>query len=225
MLIKQRAAGCRQPKTALIAIAHWRAALRPAQGTLQVTATNAEALRAEIVRHSPFSDGLQTRLHVLAIANLAQDHGKLVAFQQVSIRLKKTEFNQVVDGDALQLAGRGSWFVVTPEELEVSQARVHNRELMITATLPGSGDWGSQRDALAFEQAAIAEETALQALLVREKVEAARRAMLLYPQQLSWNWWDDVTVELRFWLPAGSFATSVVRELINTTGDYANIAE
>ena len=60
---------------------------------------------------------------------------------------------------------------------------------------------------------------------IREKVEAARRAMLLYPQQLSWNWWDDVTVELRFWLPAGSFATSVVRELINTTGDYANIAE
>ncbi len=102
---------------------------------------------------------------------------------------------------------------------------MHNRELIITATLPGSGDWGSQRDALAFEQAAIAEETALQALLVREKVEAARRAMLLYPQQLSWNWWDDVTVELRFWLPAGSFATSVVRELINTTGDYANIAE
>ncbi|AMX08505.1 tRNA pseudouridine synthase D [Enterobacter asburiae] len=49
--------------------------------------------------------------------------------------------------------------------------------------------------------------------------------MLLYPQQLSWNWWDDVTVELRFWLPAGSFATSVVRELINTSGDYANIAE
>ncbi len=102
---------------------------------------------------------------------------------------------------------------------------MHNRELMITAALPGSGDWGSQRDALAAEQAAIAEETLLQTLLVREKVEAARRAMLLYPQQLSWNWWDDVTVELRFWLPAGSFATSVVRELINTTGDYANIAE
>ncbi|VTN11269.1 tRNA pseudouridine synthase D [Raoultella terrigena] len=31
--------------------------------------------------------------------------------------------------------------------------------------------------------------------------------MLLYPQQMRWNWWDDVTVELRFWLPAGSFAT------------------
>ena len=145
--------------------------------------------------------------------------------QLVSERLKKPDFNQVVDGDALQLAGRGSWFVASEEERAELQARVDARELMITAALPGSGDWGTQRTALEFEQTVLAEEMALQSLLQREKVEAARRAMLLYPQQLSWNWWDDVTVELRFWLPAGSFATSVVRELINTTGDYANIAE
>ncbi|SUG31744.1 tRNA pseudouridine 13 synthase [Salmonella enterica subsp. arizonae] len=145
--------------------------------------------------------------------------------QIVSQRLKKPDFNQVVDGDALQLAGRGSWFVATSEELPELQRRVDEKELMITASLPGRGEWGTQRDALAFEQDAIAQETVLQSLLLREKVEASRRAMLLYPQQLSWNWWDDVTVELRFWLPAGSFATSVVRELINTIGDYAHIAE
>lgn len=95
---------------------------------------------------------------------------------------------------------------------------------MITASLPGSGEWGTQRAALAFEQDAIAQKRCCTAVAAR-KVEASRRAMLLYPQQLSWNWWDDVTVELRFWLPAGSFATSVVRELINTMGDYAHIAE
>ena len=145
--------------------------------------------------------------------------------QIVSDKLKKPDFNQVVDGDALQLAGRGSWFVATEDERDELQTRVDNRELMITAVLPGSGDWGTQRAALAFEENTLAQETLLQSLLVREKVEAARRAVLLYPQQLSWNWWDDVTVELRFWLPAGSFATSVVRELIKTTGDYANIAE
>ncbi|WOZ78343.1 tRNA pseudouridine(13) synthase TruD [Kosakonia sacchari] len=145
--------------------------------------------------------------------------------QIVSERLKKTDFNQVVDGDALQLAGRGSWFVATCEEQAELQTRVEAKALMITASLPGSGEWGTQRDALAFERQAVADMPDLQALLVREKVEAARRAMLLYPQKLSWNWWDDVTVELRFWLPAGSFATSVVRELINTSGDYANIAE
>ncbi|MFV2444507.1 tRNA pseudouridine(13) synthase TruD, partial [Escherichia coli] len=75
------------------------------------------------------------------------------------------------------------------------------------AALPGSGEWGPQREALAFEDAAVAAETELLALRVREKVEAARRAMLLYPQHFSGNWWDDVSVEIRVWLPAGSVAT------------------
>ncbi len=145
--------------------------------------------------------------------------------QIVHERLKKPDFNQVVDGDALQLAGRGSWFVATAEELAELQTRVDEKALMITAAMPGSGEWGTQRAALAFEQTAVADAPQLQQLLVREKVEAARRAMRLFPQQMSWSWWDDVTVELRFWLPAGSFATSVVREIINTSGEYANIAE
>ncbi len=81
---------------------------------------------------------------------------------------KKADVNQVVDGDALQLAGRGSWFVATTEELAELQRRVNDKVLMITAALPGSGEWGTQREALAFEQAAVAEETELQTLLVRE---------------------------------------------------------
>lgn len=145
--------------------------------------------------------------------------------QIVSQRLKKSDFNQVVDGDALQLAGRGSWFVATPDELPTLQQRVNDNELLITASLPGDGEWGTQNAALAFEQHAVAEEQVLLGLLTRERVEAARRAMLVQPQGLSWNWWDNATVELNFCLPAGSFATSVVRELMNTAGDYANIAE
>jgi tRNA pseudouridine13 synthase len=145
--------------------------------------------------------------------------------QIVSLRLKKPDFNQVVDGDALQLAGRGSWFVATAEELPELQQRVDGGELLITAPLPGDGAWGTQNGALEFERLCVEQETDLQALLVRERVEAARRAMLVKPEELRWNWWDDVTVEVSFRLPAGSFATSVVRELMNTPGDYANIAE
>lgn len=147
-------------------------------------------------------------------------------FNQIaSERLKKADFNQVLDGDALQLAGRGSWFVATAQEQPALQARVDNRELLITAAMAGSGEPGTQRDALAFEQQCMGEEPALLDLLVRERVEAARRAILLFPRELSWEWWDDVTVQLHFWLPAGSFATSVVRELITIQGDYADIAE
>ncbi|EGT4356584.1 tRNA pseudouridine(13) synthase TruD [Cronobacter sakazakii] len=143
----------------------------------------------------------------------------------VSERLQRFGVNQVMDGDALQLAGRGSWFVTTPEELTDLQARVDNGELLITAALPGCGDWGTQRAALAYEQATLADETELLTLLTREKVEAARRAMLLFPRELRWQWQDDATLEVSFWLPAGSFATSVIRELFNTADDVSDISE
>ncbi|CCJ85900.1 tRNA pseudouridine 13 synthase [Cronobacter dublinensis 582] len=145
--------------------------------------------------------------------------------QLVSARLENPDFNQVIDGDALQLAGRGSWFVATPEELPELQARVDSGELLITAALPGSGDWGPQRAALAFEQATLADQTELLTLLTREKVEAARRAMVLFPRDLRWQWQDDATLEASFWLPAGSFATSVIRELFTTVDEHADIGE
>jgi tRNA(Glu) U13 pseudouridine synthase TruD len=67
--------------------------------------------------------------------------------QIVSERLKKPDANQVVVGDALQLAGRGSWFVATAEEMADVQSRVDAKSLMITAALPGTGEWEPGRRA------------------------------------------------------------------------------
>ncbi|WP_425298530.1 hypothetical protein [Pantoea eucrina] len=39
--------------------------------------------------------------------------------------------------------------------------------------------------------------------------------MLVVPDNLQWQWQDDATLALQFWLPAGSFATSLVRELLS----------
>lgn len=142
-----------------------------------------------------------------------------------SQRLAQQSLTTVMPGDALQLTGRGSWFVAEAAEMTVLQQRVDNNELRITAPLPGSGEWGSRDAALAFEQQCLADGAELIKLLERERVEAARRAMLVIPRDLRWNWWDDVTVEMNFWLPAGSFATSVVREILEQEGDDADIAE
>jgi len=131
----------------------------------------------------------------------------------------------VLEGDALQLAGRGSWFVAKPEELDSLQQRLDAGELLITAPLPGDGEPGTAGEALKFEQQCLAEQPELLTLLKRERVEPARRALLLQPQKLLWNWRDDVTVELRFWLPAGSFATSVVREIMRQDNSDADITE
>ncbi|MFC3396520.1 tRNA pseudouridine(13) synthase TruD [Brenneria rubrifaciens] len=137
-------------------------------------------------------------------------------FNQVaSARIARQQAKTVWCGDALQLTGRGSWFVVKPDELLDLQTRLDAGELQVTAPLPGDGALGTQDIALAFEQQTLIGQETLLSLLQRERVEPARRAILLYPQRMRWNWPDESTVELTFWLPAGSFATSVVREIIN----------
>jgi len=146
--------------------------------------------------------------------------------QVVSDRLaQQGSLGKVLAGDALQLTGRGSWFVAEAAELESLQQRVDNNELRVTAPLPGSGEWGTREDALAFEQNSLASEAALIALMDRERVDAARRAMLVIPRDLRWEWQDDATLEMNFWLPAGSFATSVVRELLQTQSAHDDADE
>ncbi|MBJ2065478.1 tRNA pseudouridine(13) synthase TruD [Serratia odorifera] len=142
-----------------------------------------------------------------------------------STRLANQQHRTVLDGDALQLTGRGSWFVAQADELDSLQQRLDAGELQVTAPLPGDGAPGSAGAALEFEQRCLAEQPELLTLLKRERVEPARRALLLQPQNMLWNWWDDVTVALRFWLPAGSFATSVVRELMRQDNSDADITE
>ncbi|ADM99801.1 tRNA pseudouridine(13) synthase TruD [Dickeya dadantii] len=131
-----------------------------------------------------------------------------------SARLATYGATQVLTGDALQLTGRGSWFVVKPEELADAQSRVIAGELQITAALPGQGEPGVQEQALAFEQQCLEDQALLLSLLTRERVDSARRAIMLHPQDMRWSWRDDASLELHFWLPAGCFATSVVRELL-----------
>ncbi|VXB44553.1 pseudoruidine synthase [Pantoea brenneri] len=148
-------------------------------------------------------------------------------FNQVtSARLQQQgSLSQVMNGDALQLTGRGSWFVAQPDELVSLQTRVDQHELRITAPLPGDGEAGPQADTLAFEQQALTDATTLLSLMTRERVDAARRAMLVVPRDLHWNWCDEATLEMTFWLPAGSFATSVVRELLTHADALDNIDE
>lgn len=143
-----------------------------------------------------------------------------------SARLQRdNSLDAVITGDALQLTGRGSWFVAQSEELAELQQRVDQDELRITAPLAGRGGWGTQAEALEFEQQSLAGAAELITLLERERVDAARRAMRVVPKDLRWNWWDDVSLEMEFWLPAGSYATSVVRELLQQEGNDADIAE
>nr|WP_241576468.1 tRNA pseudouridine(13) synthase TruD [Rosenbergiella collisarenosi] len=137
-------------------------------------------------------------------------------FNQVtSARLaKQASLSQLWVGDCVQLTGRGSWFVVNDDEFAQTQTRVQHGELRITAPLVGKGEGVVSGAAAEFEQQQLAAHSAFITLLSNERVDAARRAMLVCPQKMTWEWLDEHNLQLNFWLPAGSYATSVVRELV-----------
>ncbi|HGN1708070.1 TPA: tRNA pseudouridine(13) synthase TruD [Providencia rettgeri] len=135
-----------------------------------------------------------------------------------SERIANNTAQQVILGDALQLTGRGSWFVATQEEFPTLQPRLDTNELSVTAPLPGDGELGSQEAALAFETQCLLDYQAFMPLIQRERVSLVRRAVIVKPQNLQWHWLDDATVKLNFFLNSGCFATSVVREVINHNG-------
>lgn len=138
--------------------------------------------------------------------------------QILSERLQQQgSLNRLIDGDAVQLVQRGSWFIAQAQNSMATdiQQRLDKQQLRLTGALPGIDKNPIAGAALEFEQAILARETELLQLLKREKVESARRALLVIPQYLQWEWISPERIELQFWLPAGSYATSVARELVN----------
>lgn len=133
----------------------------------------------------------------------------------VSQRIAKGIFNTVLNGDVLQLAERRSWFVAEAKELDVLQSRMNLGELNITAPMVGDNQLNTMEDALLFETSCINHHwSSFLNLFKKERIETARRAIILRPKNLTWQWQDQATILINFWLPAGCFGTSIIRELI-----------
>ncbi len=131
--------------------------------------------------------------------------------QIVHQRLKKPDFNQVVDGDALQLAGRGSWFVATSEELPELQRRVdESDDYSVVTGRKRSGEHSVRRWRLS--KMPLPEETVLQSLLLREKSRSVAQERAALSATVAGTGGMTLPSSYVSWLPAGSFATSVVRE-------------
>jgi tRNA pseudouridine13 synthase len=81
-----------------------------------------------------------------------------------------------------------------------------------------------QAEAAAFEQQVLQPWQSWQQALQQLRVQAGRRSMRLLPEQLAVAT-DIDTVQLSFALPAGCFATSVLRELVNYRDAARDIAQ
>lgn len=116
-------------------------------------------------------------------------------------------------GDCVQFVANRSFFPL-PDLSEQTLHRLSSREVCLTAPLWGKGELTSTDDAKQYELDCLAEYTALQQGLVKEGLKQERRPLLLIPEQFEYQWLDDTSVCLSFYLPAGCYATSIIRELV-----------
>ncbi|VTX75567.1 tRNA pseudouridine(13) synthase TruD [uncultured Aggregatibacter sp.] len=129
----------------------------------------------------------------------------------VSKRMELNLAQYILVSDVLQLNGSHSWFVVDEsEDLAQLQQRLAQQDVLLTAPLIGE----EEKSAVDFENEIFAQHQALFPLMRQERMKAARRPILMQPQQFQWQF-EPNGLRLKFYLPAGSYATALVRELVN----------
>jgi len=142
----------------------------------------------------------------------------------VSERLRRTLADRLLVGDALQLCGSHSFFIVDTVDDSLLQ-RLASGDVQLTAPLWGRGPLPVNGEVEALELAVVEAQPELTAGLEKAGLKQERRALWLKPQQWQWQR-QDARLTLRFFLPSGCFATSVIRELVQLKGeDDADFSE
>lgn len=124
----------------------------------------------------------------------------------------ETVQTKLLAGDVFLLAGSHSFFTATDCNEEIQQ-RVASGDIIPSGPLFGDGESAAQAEALALEVEVASMFPELHAGLVASRVKPDRRELWLRLQDAHYQQISDSEVEVRFSLPAGSFATSVLQEL------------
>jgi tRNA pseudouridine13 synthase len=132
-------------------------------------------------------------------------------------RVSSGTWDTPIDGDAMALDGSRSFFVIDAVD-EVTVRRSAARDIHPTGPLWGRGEIAPRLAAHALEQSTLVDDATWRDGLERFGCVQQRRALRSMPAGLVWEFGNDSTLELRFQLSAGSYATVVLREII---GDVA----
>ena len=127
-------------------------------------------------------------------------------------RIAQRTWNTLCTGDVANLDGRGSVFAVPVLDAELEQ-RCAALDVHPTAPLPGEGASLASGAVLMLEERMAAGFPAALAVIAQERMKSERRALRIRVRDLEHAYQGDV-LRLKFALSAGSFATTVLREII-----------
>ncbi len=132
----------------------------------------------------------------------------------VDQRLQDQLWDVVLDGDVLNLAGSQSVFVADFADAAL-QTRYQDRDIHITGPLYGGGESMADGAALKMELQLARQHREYFSGLEGVNAKYARRAMRVIPWDIEFSVPDEKTLRLAFSLPAGAYATSVLREFFD----------
>ncbi len=133
--------------------------------------------------------------------------------QVLSRRVAEGTWNQALVGDVMMLEGCHSVFPVEHINEQIRN-RVAALDIHPTGPLWGVGEPMSCAEVLALEQTVAAESPLFSEGLRDAELKQERRALRVRMQGFASHYHNRNDIELRFWLPAGVYATCVLRELI-----------
>ena len=136
----------------------------------------------------------------------------------VSRRIADGLFTQAMAGDVMLLAGSASFFCAQEID-ETINSRLTSRDIQLSVPLWGQGQLASQSKALGYEKNNASAYPLITTALENLGLKQERRALRLLPEDMSWELTDNKLV-LNFDLPAGAFATSVIREVVDIQQHY-----
>lgn len=138
----------------------------------------------------------------------------------LSERIKAGCWSTPLAGDVMMLDGSRSVFVAESDDATLQQ-RLDSGDIHITGPLWGRGQLLSQDAAAAWEHQVIAPWGEITERLEHLGLQQERRALRLIPAQLKATEEQPGQWRVSFSLPAGAFATSVLRELCQTAESSA----
>lgn len=133
--------------------------------------------------------------------------------QVLAVRVQQQNWNKAIIGDTFIFDRSQQYFKTQRFEADV-HARVGAGAIHPSGCLWGIGEIEVSGDALAIERQVISQFPALAQGLEQAQVALGRRPLRVNIEQLKWDFSADRTLELSFSLPAGSYATSLLREII-----------
>jgi tRNA pseudouridine13 synthase len=132
--------------------------------------------------------------------------------QVLAKRVETGDWERALPGDLMMLDGSRAIFAV--EEIDAKiQHRVEIQDIHPTGPLFGEGRSDTELEVHALEQRILQSHPSWAEGLKRFGLKAERRALRSRIRELAWSW-PAGELELRFGLAPGSYATALLREII-----------